>query len=239
MNESKVRSTEKTKTAVGIAMRAGTVAFFMVLLAALLFGGAGRLDWSWAWVYMGISLVTLAAGGAIMLRTSPETIAERGRPREMRGWDKVVTGIGGAAMYLVLPLVAGLDARFGWTRALSASWHVAGAVGLAVGYGLTVWAMRTNAYFSIAVRIQSERGHAVCSGGPYRYVRHPGYVGYTLQALAMAFLLGSLWALLPWLVAAISMVIRTALEDRMLHAELPGYQEYAQRVRYRLVPGIW
>lgn len=239
MNESKVRSTEKAKTAVGIAMRAGTVAFFMVLLAALLFGGAGRLDWSWAWVYIGISLVTLAIGGAIMLRTSPETVAERGRPREMRGWDKVVTGIGGAAMYLVLPLVAGLDARFGWTRALGAIWHVAGAAGLAVGYGLTVWAMQTNAYFSIAVRIQSERGHAVCSSGPYRYVRHPGYVGYTLQALAMAFLLGSLWALLPWLVAAISMMMRTVLEDRVLHAELPGYQEYAQQVRYRLIPGIW
>jgi protein-S-isoprenylcysteine O-methyltransferase Ste14 len=99
--------------------------------------------------------------------------------------------------------------------------------------------MYSNACFSTAVRIQGERGHAVCSSGPYRYVRHPGYVGYALQYLAMAFLLGSLWALLPWLMAAISMVIRTALEDRMLRAELPGYQEYARKVRYRLAPGIW
>jgi protein-S-isoprenylcysteine O-methyltransferase Ste14 len=207
--------------AAGIAMRAGTIVFFMVLQAALLFGGAGRLDWSWAWVYIGISLATLAVGGA------------------MRGWDKVVSGVWLVAGFLALPLVAGLDARFGWTRALSASWHVAGAVALAVGYGLTVWAMRTNAYFSTAVRIQSERGHAVCSSGPYGYVRHPGYVGYTLQYLAMPFLLGSLWALLPWLAAAISMVIRTVLEDRLLQLELPGYREYAQQVRYRLVPGVW
>jgi len=150
-----------------------------------------------------------------------------------------VSGVWLVAGFLALPLVADLDARFGWTHAFSASWHVAGAVVLALGYGLTVWAIYTNAYFSTAVRIQSERGHAVCSSGPYRYVRHPGYVGYTLQYLAISFPLGSLWALLPWLAAAISMVIRTALEDRMLHTELPGYQEYAQQVRYRLVPGVW
>jgi len=236
-----VTQSNKNRSAIaaGIAMRAGTIALFMVVQAALLFGGAGRLDWPWAWVYIGVSLATLAVGGAIMLRTSPETIAERGRPGGTRGWDKVVTGVWLVAAFLALPLVAGLDARFGWTRALSTSWHVAGAAVLALGYGLTVWAMRTNAYFSTAVRIQSERGHAVCSSGPYRVVRHPGYVGYTLQYLAMPFLLGSLWALLPWLAATVSMVIRTALEDRMLHGELPGYREYAQQVRYRLVPGVW
>jgi protein-S-isoprenylcysteine O-methyltransferase Ste14 len=110
---------------------------------------------------------------------------------------------------------------------------------LAVGYGLAAWAMDANAYFSTVVRIQSERGHTVCRSGPYRFVRHPGYVGYTLQALGMPFLLGSLWALLPALVMAVAMVIRTVLEDRTLQAELPGYREYAQEVRYRLVPGIW
>lgn len=220
-------------------MRAGMIAVFMVLQAGLLFGGAGRLDWSWAWVYIGISLLILAVGGAIMLRTSPETVAERGRPRGMRGWDKLVSGVWLVAAMLALPLVAGLDARLGWTRTLGVGWHVAGAVVLVLGYALTVWAMRTNAYFSMAVRIQDERGHGVCSDGPYRTVRHPGYVGYALQFLAIPFLLGSLWALLPWLVAAVSMVIRTALEDRMLRAELPGYGEYAKQVRWRLVPGVW
>lgn len=228
---------KRSRTAAGVAMRAGTIAFFMVLQAALLFGGAGRLDWSWAWAYIGVSLATLAVGGAIMLRTSPETVAERGRPKWRRDWDKVLSAVWVASGSLAVPLVAALDVRFGWTRTLSASWHVAGAVVLAVGYGLTVWAMHANAYFSLAVRIQDERGHIVCRSGPYRYVRHPGYVGYALQFLAMPILLGSLWALLPALAAAITMVIRTALEDRTLHAELPGYQEYAQEVRHRLVPG--
>jgi protein-S-isoprenylcysteine O-methyltransferase Ste14 len=220
-------------------MRFGMIAVTLIVQAALLFGGAGRLDWPWAWVYLGISLATVLINGTIMLHTSPETIAERGRPKEMQGWDKAVSGVGGTAMYLALPLVAGLDARFGWTRDLGVIWHVAGAVVLTVGFGLTAWAMISNAYFSTAVRIQMDRGHTVCRRGPYRFVRHPGYVGMALQSLGMPFLLGSLWALLPALAAAIPMVIRTRLEDRMLHAELPGYQDYAQEVRYRLIPGIW
>jgi len=99
--------------------------------------------------------------------------------------------------------------------------------------------MIANAYFSTAVRIQSDRGHTVCSTGPYRFVRHPGYVGYILQALGVPILLGSLWALIPGITAAVCMIMRTSLEDRMLQAELPGYQDYIQKVRYRLVPGIW
>jgi len=106
-----------------------------------------------------------------------------------KDWDKIVGGLWGVAIYFALPLVAGLDERFGWTGEISVAWHLAGAVALAVGLGLTSWAMIANAYFSTAVRIQSERGHAVCRSGPYRFVRHPGYVGYTLQALGMPFLL--------------------------------------------------
>jgi protein-S-isoprenylcysteine O-methyltransferase Ste14 len=233
------RSEKRSNIAKGIAMRFGAIAAVLIVQAVLLFGGAGRLDWPWAWVYLGISLATVLINGTILLRTSPETVAERGRPKEVQSWDKIVSGIGGLAMYLALPLVAGLDMRFGWTPALSLPWHVAGAVVLTVGYGLTAWAMNSNAYFSTAVRIQSERGHTVCRSGPYRFVRHPGYVGMTLQSLGMPFLLGSFWALLPALVAAIAMAIRTALEDRMLQAELPGYREYAREVRSRLVPGIW
>jgi protein-S-isoprenylcysteine O-methyltransferase Ste14 len=142
-------------------------------------------------------------------------------------------------MYFALPLVAGLDVRFGWTRDLSVAWHVAGAVVLAVGLELTSWAMIANAYFSMAVRIQSDRGHTVCSTGPYRFVRHPGYVGFILQSISLSFLWGSLWALIPSITATVLIIIRTSFEDRMLQAELPGYQDYVQKVRYRLVPGIW
>jgi len=223
----------------GILKRAGTVAVFILIIAAILFLSAGRLDWIWAWVYLGISLVSVIINGVIMLRTSPETIAERGQPKETKDWDKIVGGLWGVAIYFALPLVAGLDERFGWTGEISVAWHLAGAVALAVGLGLTSWAMIANAYFSTAVRIQSERGHTVCNRGPYRYVRHPGYVGFILQSISLPFLLGSFWALIPGITAAVLMIIRTALEDRTLQAELPGYPEYVQNVRYRLVPGIW
>jgi len=230
---------KRSNLAKGIAMRVGAIAVTLAVQAVILFGGAGRLNWPWAWAYFGISLVTVLINGTIMLRTSPETIAERGRPRETRNWDKIVSGIGGLAMYLVLPLVAGLDVRFGWTRALSVAWHLAGAVGLTVGFGLAAWAMISNAYFSTAVRIQSERGHTVCRSGPYRYVRHPGYVGFALLSLGVPLLLGSWWALIPGVTGVVLMIIRTAFEDRMLQAELLGYRDYTQEVRYRLVPGIW
>ena len=109
----------------------------------------------------------------------------------------------------------------------------------ALGSGLFSWAMITNAYFSTAVRIQDDRGHQVCTTGPYRFVRHPGYVGASLQSLVMPLMFGSLWALIPGALAVLMLVIRTTLEDQTLHEELDGYREYAQKTRYRLLPGTW
>lgn len=225
--------------AAGIAARVLQIVIGFGLIAAVLFLAAGRLNWLWAWVLLGIYLVSVLINSAFMFHTSPETIAERGRTREMRGWDKVVGGLWGIAQWLLLPLIAGLDVRFGWTRELSTPWHVVGAVVFAAGLGLFGWAMITNAYFSTVVRIQTDRGQTVCSSGPYRSVRHPGYVGTILQALGLPFLLGSLWAMIPGITAVGFMIIRTALEDRTLQAELPGYREFVQEVRYRLIPGIW
>ena len=241
MNTKREAPTDKNRpgVAAGIASRAGTVAFFIVLQGVILFLTAGRLDWTWAWVYLGICLVTVAINGAIMLRTSPETVAERGRPQDTAGWDKIIGGLWGIVLYVVLPLTAGLDMRFAWTRELSVVWNLGGALVLAAGLGLGAWAMITNAYFSTAVRIQSDRGQTVCRTGPYRFVRHPGYVGFVLQSLSTSFLLGSLWALIPGILATALIVTRTALEDRFLQAELPGYQDYARQVRHRLVPSVW
>ncbi len=223
----------------GVLKRIGTLAIFFVFIALILFLAACRINWTWAWVYLGVCLVSVLLNGAITLCTSPETIAERGEAKMTKKWDKVVSGLYGLAMYLALPLVAGLDVRFGWSRDLSVAWHVAGAVVLAVGLELSSWAMIANAYFSTAVRIQSDRGHMVCRTGPYRFVRHPGYVGYILYALFLPILLGSLWALIPGIMAAVPIIIRTSLEDRMLQAELPGYRDYVRKVRHRLIPGIW
>ncbi len=238
--KSEMPTTEnRPSAAAGIAARVGTVAFFLILQAVILLLAAGRLTWTWAWVYLGICLVSVSINGTIMLRTSPETIAERGRPQATQDWDKVIGGLWALILYLVLPLVAGLDVRFGWSGELSVGWNLAGAVVLAAGLGLGAWAMIANAYFSTAVRIQSDRGQTVCRSGPYGFVRHPGYVGFVLQSLGTSLLLGSWWALIPGLTAAALMVIRTAFEDRMLQAELPGYRDYALQVPYRLVPGVW
>ncbi|HEY6073427.1 MAG TPA: isoprenylcysteine carboxylmethyltransferase family protein, partial [Anaerolineales bacterium] len=104
---------------------------------------------------------------------------------------------------------------------------------------LLVWAMVSNAFFVATVRIQTDRQQTVSSGGPYRYVRHPGYLGALLLHLGVPFMLNSLWALIPAILIALVLIVRTAMEDQTLHAELPGYKEYAQRVRYRLLPGVW
>jgi protein-S-isoprenylcysteine O-methyltransferase Ste14 len=237
--KSEVPPTENhPNVAAGIVMRFLQITIGLVLQAVILFLAVGRLNWKWAWIFLGIYLVSISINSAFMLRTSPETIVERSRPGKMKDWDKVVSGLWSLAQ-LALLLVAGLDVRFGWTGELGDMGHIAGAVVFAVGLGLFGWAMITNAYFSTVVRIQTDRGQAVCRTGPYRFVRHPGYAGAILQSLGIPFLLGSSWALIPGITAVALMIIRTSFEDHMLQAELPGYQDFAQEVRYRLVPGIW
>jgi protein-S-isoprenylcysteine O-methyltransferase Ste14 len=238
--KSEIPSTkDRSSVVTGILARFAQVAILFLVQAAILFLAAGGLNWIWAWVFLGIYLVSVSINSAFLMRASPETIAERGLAKETKNWDKLVSGLWSLAQFLVLPLVAGLDMRFGWTQRYSAWWHVAGAIVFAFGLGLFGWAMITNAYFSTAVRIQSDRGQTVCRTGPYRFVRHPGYIGTILQSLAIPLLLGSLWALIPGIIAAVLMIIRTSLEDRLLQAELPGYPDFVQEVRYRLVPGIW
>ena len=234
---SDIPHTEKHPNAVAhILERAGAIAIFPGLMAVILLLASGRLDWTWAWVYVGLHLANLFIVGPTAMRTNPETVAERGE-REMteQSYD-----VGSAffllVVYVVLPLVAGLHVRLGWTSDLSVAWHLAGAALLTVGLGLAAWAMMTNAYmWSPGV----ERGQTLCDTGPYRFARHPAYLGVILQALAVPILLGSLWALIPGIAAAAFMIIATSSEDRMLQAELPGYRGYVRQVRYRLVPGIW
>jgi len=223
----------------GILARAAQILVMFIVMGLELFLASGRLNWFWAWVFIGISLLSVAINAIFMLRSSPETVAERGKPKEVKDWDKVIGGFWLMGQYFLVPLLAALDNRFGWTGALSLGWHLLGATVYAASLGLAGWAMITNAYFSTAVRIQSDRGQTVCRNGPYAFVRHPGYVGFFLQALSVPILLGSLWAGLFALPAGILMIIRTSLEDRMLQAELAGYKEYAKEVKYRLIPGIW
>jgi protein-S-isoprenylcysteine O-methyltransferase Ste14 len=210
-----------------------------VIMALELFLAAGTIHWVWAWVFLGIGLVSVAINAVLMMRTSPETVAERGRPKETQEWDKWIAGLWFLGQFVFLPILAGLDVRFGWTGEVAVGWHMLGAVMYALSLELSSWAMITNAYFSTAVYIQKDRGQRVCSTGPYHFIRHPGYVGYFFQALSTPLLLGSLWAMLFAIPIALLMVIRTAKEDRMLQEQLPGYMEYSREVKYRLLPGVW
>ena len=239
ISKSEIRTQGHSKATAGIATRLGEILIGFVFEAVVLFLAAGTLNWIWAWVFLGIYVISVSINSIFMMRTSPETIAERGRPGEMKDWDKVVSGLWSVAQFLLLPAVAGLDVRFGWTQGLSTAWHITGIVIFAAGLGLFGWAMITNAYFSTVVRIQSERGQTVCRSGPYRFVRHPGYLGTILQSLGIPFLLGSLWALIAGITAAAFIIIRTSFEDRTLQTELPGYQDFTKEIRYRLFPGVW
>lgn len=138
----------------GIVRRFTQVVVVFALQAFLLFVSSSRLDWTWAWVFLGISLLSMLINGTILLRTSPETIAERGQAKETRDWDKIVSGVYALSLFLALPLVAGFDVRYGWTGDLHIAWHIAGAFLLAAGLGLGGWAMIVNAYFSTAVRLR-------------------------------------------------------------------------------------
>jgi protein-S-isoprenylcysteine O-methyltransferase Ste14 len=212
------------------------VLFTYLLLAAILLLFSGDLKWTWAWLYLGVGLLVLTAN---LLMLPAELIAERGQPGEnVKRWDKVLATTVTLPM-LAIPIVARLDRRFNWSPQLLPAAHLIGLSFFALGQGLFSWAMASNKYFSTAVRIQTEREHTVASGGPYRYVRHPGYVGHSTSFLGMSLALGSLWALIPAGLMACLLVVRTWLEDRTLQEELPGYKEYSERVRYRLLPGVW
>ncbi len=221
-----------------ITRRIGQIAAQIALEGAVLLAAAG--DWLWwrAWTMLGLSVALVAASGAWLLRRNPDVIVARSRVGAgTKRFDKVVLAFYGAAV-LALLVVAGLDARFGWSPL---GWQTAlvGAVLMAAGMVPIAWAMGVNRNLEQTVRIQTDRGHQVTTEGPYRIVRHPMYAGTLVQLAGMAFVLGSGWSLVPAAACVVLFVVRTALEDGTLQAELPGYREYASRTRWRLVPFVW
>ena len=227
----------KSRTAGGVAVELLKGALAGVFLGGILFLAAGRLDWPMAWVYTGISV---ADACLLLLVTSPDLMRERTHPKaDAKAWDRVFARLTGPLGSMGLLVVAGLDVRFRGLGLVPPGLQWAGLAVFVLGMGLMTWAMAVNNFFSLVVRVQTDRGHTVVSSGPYRFVRHPGYVGGVLFQLGTPLLLGSWWALLPAALFVPLVVVRTALEDRTLQAELPGYADYAQKTRYRLLPGIW
>ncbi|QOY91274.1 methyltransferase family protein [Paludibaculum fermentans] len=213
-----------------------SIVFSLAITAACLFGAAGRLAWQNAWVLLGLSLLT---GLAFTLGRDPELAAERRNVKEGKSWDKLLVGITVLLGPMAVWITAGLDIRFHWSKAVSTVAVSLGIAAAVLSAALIAWAMRTNRFFSSVVRIQKDRGHTVIDGGPYRFIRHPGYAGSAVYLLATPLILGSTWALLPAAATALVMMLRTSLEDATLHNELDGYADYARRVRYRLCPAIW
>ncbi|MBT8066123.1 MAG: isoprenylcysteine carboxylmethyltransferase family protein [Gammaproteobacteria bacterium] len=209
------------------------------LFAAVLFWPAGTIGWAAGWAYLAVLIASSAAMMAYVYRVSPDLIEHRMRVGSgTKGWDKVVLSVFGLT-YLAILVVAGFDAvRYEWSTMSPWLWFAGLAIFLP-GAVLVTWAMGVNPFFEKTVRIQSERGHRVIDSGPYAFVRHPGYVGLFGWTLSVPLFLGSMWAFLPALLSVATMVIRTALEDRTLRAELEGYEEYAGKVPFRLIPGVW
>jgi len=211
----------------------------VLFMGIALFWSAGDLAWCAAWALIGVTSLWILATGIVILRRCPELLAERLGPRRgAKRWDTAIMSVK-AILQVAVFVVAGLDHRYGWTGDANGVVQFCALVLCGLGYSLVVWSTASNAFFSQIVRIQLERGHSVATGGPYRIVRHPAYAGGVVTEVSTPILLGSWWALMPGMLDAFLMILRTALEDQTLRAELPGYPEYAQSVPNRLVPRVW
>jgi len=214
----------------------------IIIMLAVLFLSAGRLDWWEGWAYAGMTLVVLIISRVVLLRNDPDLIIERmtaGQEDNVKPWDKVFVPIIALYIPLVTWVVAGLDARFGWSPNIPDRIQIAALLVNFTGSMFSTWATFSNRFFSSHVRIQTDRGHTVVRSGPYQFMRHPGYAGVIVSWLSTPIFFSSTWTWIPTILAITGFIIRTALEDRTLQEELPGYKEYTQEVRCRLLPGIW
>lgn len=224
----------------GIARWVVRNSIVVLVTAACLFLSSRDLSWAMAWAFLGLLLASKLAIALVLGRSNPELLAERGGfPEDAKAWDKplaLLMALYGPALSWI---VAGLDRRLGWSPAVPPGVQIAALALVALGGALSIWAMSSNRFFYGLCRIATERGHSVAAGGPYQYVRHPGYLGSAIWQLATPVALDSLWAFIPSALVLAVTVVRTALEDRTLQEELESYKEYAQRVHYRLLPGVW
>lgn len=235
---SKVKTRSDCPPPMPAALIGLAIAAMGIVFVVLLFVPAGRLNWAFGWVYVGITIIYVAINWACLARLNPELIERRMHfGKGTKTWDKVWSSLFAPVMCAIY-IVAGLEARDGVSSLPGAAWPVGFAM-FVPGAAMLTWSMVVNPFFEKTVRIQSDRGQRVIDTGPYALVRHPGYVGFIGWILGTPFLLASVWAFVPALLAVAGIVIRTALEDRTLAAELPGYAGYATRVRFRLIPGVW
>lgn len=209
----------------------------LVLAGAILLLASGKLNWGMAWTYLAVMVMIVIANAIAM---EPSLLVERSELQEgTKKWDVALAGFVAIGGPLSIWLIAGLDIRYGWTQTTAPGLQAVAFIFFLLGSLIGTWAMASNRFFSATVRIQKDRDHQVVTTGPYRYVRHPGYVGGIIAMLMTPLALGSWVALIPSFVVASVYVLRTSLEDKVLQEELVGYKEYAKEIRYRLFPMIW
>jgi protein-S-isoprenylcysteine O-methyltransferase Ste14 len=211
----------------------------LALVLAIFFIPAGSFRWPQAWVFLALYLSAVAGFFLYAKKRDPGLLKERiSPPKSVKAWDRRIIRVYSLILAAMIVLT-GLDAvRFRWSR-LSLGWNVLGFGGFVLAMLVAFWAIRENTFASEVVRIQDDRGHRVCSTGPYAHVRHPMYVGVILSIVSFPLALGSLYAFIPAGIIVGLFILRTSLEDKTLKEELPGYREYAQKVRFRLIPGLW
>jgi protein-S-isoprenylcysteine O-methyltransferase Ste14 len=192
----------------------------------------------YVWAYAGILALLYSFNILALQLKKPDLLKERMKPPNGRAyWTGVIFPV---VQLLLQPIIAGFDHRFHWSDMVPLGWMLAGLAIVALGIGLVIWAELINPFFSGAVRIQADRRQRVISNGPYRIVRHPAYAGGIPALVAGGLALNSLVSIIPVIAIALPILIyRTMIEDQMLRDELAGYAEYAAKVRYRLIPGVW
>ncbi len=214
--------------------------FGALFIAGLLMLVAGRWDWVWGWVMVVVLIAAATAQVVLLLPTNPALLAERSQGLREKGaplWDRVITAFAVGILPLASWIIAALHVRSGWSPAMPVELQIVGTLVFILAWGLVLWATFSNRFFTTTVRIHENQ--TVQTGGPYRFVRHPGYLAAIIYNVATPFMLGSWWALIPMLGVPPLLMLRAALEDRLLQTQLSGYRDYAARVRYRLLPGVW
>ena len=220
----------------------GIIVQFVLIFVGIviLFTSAGTVNWINGWIYLGLACLSQLVSTFVLAKVNPQLLNARGSvvKENTKSFDRVWVVLIPVLTFVNL-IIIGFDAvRFTWSS--MPFWlNIVGVVLLIVASPIATWAMAVNKFFEWTVRIQDDRRHYVCKDGPYQVIRHPGYAGLIISVLVYPLILGSYWGLVLSSFLALIIIVRTALEDRVLQKELPGYREYASKVKYRLIPFIW